>query len=212
MVQTVMPRTGTRTIEVKEPMEGGSLNADAYYIAQCVAGDRQAFATLYRRHVAKVRSTLYQLCGADVLDDLVQEVFLRAWKGLKSFRQTAQFSTWLYRITWNVACDRRRELARGRTRQVQTDPEHLQALADAAIAKGGQPSPLSQIHYQDVVRRGLSQLNFERRSVLVLHDLENLPQKDVAIVLGIPVGTVKSRLFHARQALRQYLEAEGIEP
>ena len=67
------------------------------------------------------------------------------------------------------------------------------------------------LHYQDVVNRGLNQLSFEHRTVLVLHDLEDLPQKQIAEVLAIPIGTVKSRLFHARGAMRKFLQREGVK-
>ena len=66
------------------------------------------------------------------------------------------------------------------------------------------------LHYQDLVQRGLNNLSFEHRSVLVLHDLEDLPQKQVAQILDIPVGTVKSRLFHARNLFKKFLEQQGI--
>ncbi|MFN3926334.1 MAG: sigma-70 family RNA polymerase sigma factor [Pseudanabaenaceae cyanobacterium] len=177
--------------------------SDRTLVASAQAGDRQSFQQLYRRHYQKVRSTLYQLCGGDGLDDLVQEVFMRVWKGLAQFRHTAQFSTWLYRITWNVACDRRRVLAQQRERSGAED--QLLQVADP------RPEQLMQIHYQELVAKGLAQLSLEHRSVIVLHDLEELPQKEISKILGIPVGTVKSRLFHARAQLRQFFKSQGVE-
>ena len=70
---------------------------------------------------------------------------------------------------------------------------------------------LMKMHYQDLVQRGLSNLSFDHRTILVLHDLEEVPQKAVAEILEIPLGTVKSRLFHARTALRQFLQAQGVK-
>ncbi|NJK35062.1 MAG: sigma-70 family RNA polymerase sigma factor [Oscillatoriales cyanobacterium SM2_2_1] len=184
---------------------------DLELVRACVAGDRQSFRLLYQRHQQKVRSTLYQLCGADGLDDLVQEVFLRAWKGLAKFRQSAQFSTWLYRITFNVAYDRRRSLAVGRSRHVSVADEHLANLSDARHNEPPETSPLSQMHYQDLIQRGLAQLSEDHRQVIIFHDLEELPQKEISEILGIPVGTIKSRLFHARAALRKFLTSQGVE-
>jgi RNA polymerase sigma-70 factor (ECF subfamily) len=66
------------------------------------------------------------------------------------------------------------------------------------------------LHYQDLVQRGLAHLSFEHRTVIVLHDLEEIPQKEIAEILNIPLGTVKSRLFHARAALRKFLQSEGV--
>jgi RNA polymerase sigma-70 factor (ECF subfamily) len=68
-----------------------------------------------------------------------------------------------------------------------------------------------EMHYQDLVRRGLQSLSFEHRTVLVLHDLEDLPQKEVAEILKLPTGTVKSRLFYARQAIRTFLHEQGVD-
>lgn len=184
--------------------------SDLQLVDLCLKGNTQSFARLYQRHQQQVRSTLYQLCGAEALDDLVQEVFLRAWKGLSKFRQTAQFSTWLYRITWNVAYDGRKSIAKTRSRTVTTDDEQIQNIPDRSDTSTSNPT-LAKLHYQDLVQRGLEQLSQEHRTVVVLHDLEELPQKEVAEILEIPVGTVKSRLFHARTALKQFLELQGVE-
>lgn len=175
--------------------------SDHFLVQQCLHGDTQSFRRLYRRHEKRVRSILYQLCDPSMLDDLVQDVFLRAWKGLPKFRQSAQFSTWLYRIAWNVASDHRQAAATGRTR--------LQVLTNHTPRQQEAPDVMN-LHYQDLVKRGLAQLSPDHRAVLVLHDLEELPQKEVAEVLGIPVGTVKSRLFHARAAMRQFFQKEGV--
>lgn len=181
--------------------------ADSDLVLQCQQGNSQSFRQLYRRYQQRVRSTLYQLCGAEALDDLVQEVFLRAWKGLPQLRQPSQFSTWLYRICWNVASDQRRSLQKERSfnSKLKAETEAL-PLQNSQIC---QTPDLMNLHYQDIVQRGLQQLSFEHRDVLVLHDLEDLPQKEVAQILGIAVGTVKSRLFHARMSLRQYIQQQG---
>ena len=180
---------------------------DTELVIQCQQGNQHSFRILYQRYQQRVRSTLYQLCGGEALDDLVQDVFLRAWKGLPQLRQASQFSTWLYRICWNVASDQRRRFAQQRSlnSKFRIDTE-ARPLQDTQISR----SPdLMDLHYQDLVQRGLQQLSFEHRAVLVLHDLEDLPQKEVAQILGIAVGTVKSRLFHARMSLRQYIQQQG---
>jgi RNA polymerase sigma factor (sigma-70 family) len=179
------------------------LMTDDLLVQRCLQKqDRQSFRLLYRRHQQRVRQIIYQLCDPTALDDLVQEVFLRAWKGLPKFRQNCQFSTWLYRIAWNVASDRRQTLAQERSR--------VQIIAENIVTQHEDPD-LLQLHYQDLVQKGLSSLSEEHRSVLVLHDLEELPQKEVAEILNIPVGTVKSRLFHARSGMRKFLEAAGVQ-
>lgn len=175
---------------------------DSELVQACLNGDQHSFRLLYRRYQHKVRSTLYQLCGSTILDDLVQEVFLRAWKGLPKLRQVNNFSSWLYRICWNVATDQRRKFAQQRTCDLQLNTHAPQCYED---------SNLMQLHYQDTIKRALAQLSLEQRYVLILHDLQDVPQKEVAQILGVPVGTVKSRLFHARAAIRQFLQQQGVE-
>ena len=179
---------------------------DQQLVIQSQQGDTTAFRHLYQSYQSKVRSTLYQLCGNQNLDDLVQEVFLRVWKGLPRLRQTNYFSTWLYRITWNVANDERRQFAK----QAMTQGGDLAELETRLSRHQDSPS-LMEMHYQDLVRRGLQSLSFEHRTVLVLHDLEDLPQKEVAEILKLPTGTVKSRLFYARQAIRTFLHEQGVD-
>ena len=184
---------------------------DRELIFLCQQGDRDCFRLLYQRYQQRVRSTLYQLCGSVLLDDLVQEVFLKAWKGLPKLKKAQYFSTWLYRISWNVATDRRRKLAKGQDRTSPIDDNRWEKELSSNKLTSSESTPdLMQLHYQDLVQRGLDSLSFEHRVVLVLHDLEDLPQRQVAEILNIPVGTVKSRLFHARNSLKQFLERQGI--
>ncbi|MBE9194520.1 sigma-70 family RNA polymerase sigma factor [Synechocystis sp. LEGE 06083] len=186
---------------------------EASIIQQSQQGDAEAFRQLYRRYQAKVRSTLYQLCGQDQLDDLVQEVFFKVWKGLPKLRNHNFFATWLYRITWNVAQDARKQLGRSRQRIHQPSS----ALADnegeisLQLSRPEDSPDLLQLHYQDLVQQGLATLSFEHRTVLVLHDLEDLPQKTIAEVLNLPGGTIKSRLFYARRAMREFLQQQGVQ-
>ena len=87
----------------------------------------------------------------------------------------------------------------------------MEALTGENIAsRFHQTSELMRLHYQDVVKRGLEHLSFPHRVVIVLHDLEDIPQQEVAQILEIPVGTVKSRIHHARKTLKQFLQQQGI--
>ncbi|PSB03101.1 RNA polymerase subunit sigma [Merismopedia glauca CCAP 1448/3] len=175
---------------------------DSCLIKRCLQGDKHSFSLLYKRYQQKVRSTLYRFGTNSNLDDLVQEVFIRVWKGLPRLRQTTHFSTWLYRITWNVATDEQRRWHQLYT-QKQALSQNLQVISLS--------SQIEDMHYQDLVQRSLQTLSFDHRCVLVLHDLEERPQKEIAEILGIPVGTVKSRLYHARSYMRDYLKQQGLE-
>lgn len=168
-------------------------------VRKCQQGDKQSFRLLYERYHQRVRNTLYRLCGSEHLDDLQQEVFLRVWRFIHQLRNPQYFSTWLYRICWNVACDQNARLQKKQCHQVENRKE---VELDNPF--------LLQLHYEGLVARGLQQLSLEHRAVIVLHDLEDLPQKEIAQILSIPVGTVKSRLFKARKKLREFLEKEGI--
>jgi RNA polymerase sigma-70 factor, ECF subfamily len=184
----------------------GSIS-DRELVLKCQRGDYVAFRYLYRRYQPKIRSTLYQLCGLESLDDFVQEVFLRVWRGLPKLRSPEYFSTWVYRITWNVATDGRRQLAKRPIGISKTTDEENPLESEYRP----QDTPdLMQLHYEDLVRRGLEILGLEHRAVLILHDLEDLPQKEIAQILEIPVGTVKSRLHHARKAMGQFLQKQGV--
>lgn len=165
-------------------------------VCKAQKGSSTSFILLYRSYQAKVRGTLYRLSDQHHLDDLVQEVFLRVWQGLPKLREPSYFSTWLYRITCHVAADHRRG--------------YRPCLSLDMPVVGEDTSHLNHLHYQDILRQGLAHLKLEQRMVLVLHDLEDLPIKEVAKILEVPEGTVKSRLFHARSALRRFLDTQGI--
>ncbi len=175
---------------------------DSDLIQKCQLGDENSFRVLYQRYQHKVRATLYKLCGSELLDDLTQDVFLKAWKALPKLREPSYFATWLYRICWNVACDRRRQLAKIRQQKKILE----QSIPESKSIQGH----LLKIHYQQLVQKALEHLTLDHRVVLVLHDLEDVPQKEIAQILSIPVGTVKSRLFNARKTMRQYLEQKGV--
>lgn len=188
---------------IKELADDSTNTSDQELVIKCKLGDSNSFRILYQRYQQRVRATLYQLCGEDMLDDLIQEVFLRAWKGIPKLRQVNYFSTWIYRISWNVANDQRKQFIKNK--QQKQIYENNSTLNNNLNQTG-----LLKLHYQDLVQRGLQNLSLDHRAVLVLHDLEDLPQKEVANILDIPLGTVKSRLFNARKSLRIFLEKQGV--
>jgi RNA polymerase sigma factor (sigma-70 family) len=177
--------------------------SDHDLICQCLGGDAESFRRIYQRYQRQVRSILFRLCGESQLDDLTQEVFLRAWKGLPRMQQHERFAAWLYRIAWNIATDYRRVAAQTRSRFELFSQQTQTQTA---------PPDLMHLHYQDLVQRGLAHLSFDHGSVLVLHDLEGLSQKEIAEILAIPAGTVKSRLSRGRLALKQFLHQQGVQP
>lgn len=173
-------------------------------------GDPESFRALVRHYTPKVRGTLRQMAGTRALDDQTQEVFVRIWRGLPKLRNANGFSTWVYRITWNVAMDGRKNLARERERQADCDEPSCGEDLKARSGAGAEQE--TRLLNKLLVEQGLVSLTPDLRDVLVLSDLEELAQDEVAAILEIPVGTVKSRLFTARARMRQFLKEKGVQP
>jgi RNA polymerase sigma-70 factor (ECF subfamily) len=161
------------------------------------------FSELYQKHQSLVRSVIFQISGLDanVIDDLVQEAFIRIWKGIGDFRGEAQITSWIYRISANVALDHTRMSARRRESSQESLSEAISAL----------PAPDQELGHKQLVEKGLKKLSEDHRAVLVLAYLHDLPLAEVADVLGTSEGTVKSRLHYAKAEFREFLAAQGVK-
>ncbi len=167
------------------------------------AGDLEAFDALVRAYQDRVYSLAYRITGNhEDAGDAAQEAFLRAYRALPTFRSEAAFGTWLYRIAANAALD----LVRRRP------PGAATALPAGPPADG---DPEAEAHRREVSRRvhlALGQLPAEYRVVVVLRDLHGLAYEEIASVLELPVGTVRSRLSRGREALRRLLADLVVAP
>ena len=163
-----------------------------------VDGDQHAFGELVRRHQSPVRGLLRQLTRADIelADDLAQETFIRAYKNIRSFRGEAKFSTWLYRIAYNVF----RDQARKRKELVGIDEAQWQSQADPQTADPGLRHDLMN---------ALNSLPLHERSAIVLCCQNGLSHDEAARVLEIPLGTVKTNVLRGREKLKKILAAWG---
>lgn len=181
------------------------MDPDAALIARAQQGDTAAFRLLFRRHQGTVSRIVYRMIGPSPdVEDVVQDVFLNVYRSLPSFRGDAKFSTWLYRLATNVT---RMHLRRGRSRPRFADQEVPEAPRDGAPIE----TPEVEVERAQRVRalyRLLDTLSDKKREVLVLHDLEGVPAKEIAEALDIPVLTVRTRLFYARKELYAALAAE----
>lgn len=177
-------------------------------IERALAGDAAAFREIFRAHRQDVARVVYRLLGPSPdVDDVVQEVFLHVYRSLPSFRGDSRFSTWLYRLAVNVA---RMHLRKGRSRPRFSDVE-VPDVASEEDARRDDPESLSEQRERvRVLYRLLEQLGEKKREVIVLHDFEGMPAKEIATLVGAPVLTVRTRLFYARKELYAAMAAEPI--
>jgi RNA polymerase sigma-70 factor (ECF subfamily) len=182
--------------------------SDEELVAAFQAGDASAFDLLVSRWDRKIQGAIYRVVGAsEDSRDLCQEVFLKAYRALGGFKQEARFSSWLYQIALNACRDRLRR-RRGRT-QVSLDD-----LADGErepLQRG--PSALDLVEAQDLARAvaaAMATLPDEQREVIALKEYQGLTFVEIAETLGVPVSTVKTRLYRGLGLLRQQLERQGL--
>lgn len=178
--------------------------SDAQLIARVVVqDDRHAFSELVRRHQSAVRATLRRLAAGNsaLADDLAQETFLLAYRNLKSFRQDAKFSTWLYRIAYNVFL--------GDTRK--TKELELPEDANLETTQWADTEPPTSIERAVSLRsdldRAMSVLSDAERAAIVQCYHNDLSHEEAASVLGWPVGTVKTNILRAKQKLKARMAA-----
>ena len=185
------------------------MDAVGVLIKKSQENDAAAFEQLVNMYQNRVYALSYQLAGnhADA-QDLAQEVFLRAYLGIKSFRNESDFGTWLHRIAVNLWLNMKRR--RGALQVVSLDepvPTPEGEVYREVAAAGGNPEEIVAGGELDgFVRAALDELSAEHKAVLVLRDLEGYSYEEMAAILNCSLGTVKSRLNRARQQLRQKVE------
>ena len=178
------------------------MNDDSRLIDQTLAGDTAAFGQLVERYQDRLFNTVLHLvsCQAEA-EDVVQDAFVQAYVKLDSFRGTSAFYTWLYRIAFNVAASKRRR-------------QRLEfSIEQAEQRSGAQPvdrsesadARLERQESAEQVRVALANLSQEHREIVVLREMEGCSYESIAEILGVAVGTVRSRLHRARMELREHL-------
>lgn len=162
------------------------------------AGDERAFEALYRATVGRVYAVCHRLVGDRArAEDLTQEVFVRAWQHLGSFRGESAFASWLHRIAVNVVLSAERAEARSRAHVAVDAPDRLDAYG-----VGGDPGAGPDLDLEEAI----AALPAAARTVFVLHDVEGYGHDEIARFMGIAAGTSKAHLFRARRLLREALE------
>jgi len=178
-----------------------TVDPDGELVTAAAAGSRDAFDELVRRHQSAMLTLARVLTGGrGDADDLAQEAFVRAWRNLPAFRGDSTFRTWLHRVAINVV--RTSQAKEGRLRRLfdaggrsdePFDPPDTGEPIETALAR------------RQAIDRALASLPYELRLPVTLRDLQGLEYKEIAALLKVPIGTVESRIFRARQRLRPLL-------
>lgn len=193
---------------------GGSGEEDVELISLFLRGDNDAFTRLVIKYQNKVHNLCYRIVGdKDEAKDMAQEVFVTAHKSLKNFRGESLFSTWIYRVTVNHCKNRIKYLGRRRYFQTLSIDQPQQVDDGELYYEPEDESPdaemeLASEEIQTLVQDAIASLDADHRLVVVLRDIQDLSYEEIADIVGIKVGTVKSRIHRARNDLKKKLEGK----
>lgn len=164
-------------------------------IQSCKKGDISAFETLVHQNAGRVSNIIYQMIGTSSdVDDLSQEVFIKVYQHIKYFREEAKFSTWLYRVTVNTVWD----YLRGQKHRKTIPLEEIEPIYGVEVK--------NNTELKDLLHAQIQALPIKYRSIIILKEIEGLSYNEIADILKCSLGTVESRLFRARQFLKESLE------
>src|SRR3712207_5719157 len=186
--------------------------ADSELIERAIAGREESFEELVRRYQRPIVSYVYRMVGDyDTALDLTQEVFIKVYGSLARYRSEFKFSTWIYRIAHNAAIDHLRRAGAARLEDFAAEGEDGKAYERPLASSAPTPEQESEreerrAEIETVVR----QLPPTYRELIVLRHAHDLSYDEIAEVTGLPLGTVKNRIFRAREAMRELLVARGI--
>ena len=175
----------------------GQVNLVERMVRRAQAGDPDAFEGVYRAHVGRIHALCLRMSSdAQLADTLTQDVFVRAWQKLSSFRGESQFSTWLHRLAVNVILQDRR--SRGRRQDREHSVEELERYATATT----QAMPGTKVDLE----RAIAGLPKGAKQVLVLRDVQGYKYREIAELTGVSLGTVKAQIHRARALVQEALE------
>ncbi|MCG0240062.1 MAG: sigma-70 family RNA polymerase sigma factor [Firmicutes bacterium] len=188
-----------------------SPSEEAKLVERARQGDVDAFEALIIQYERKVYNLAYRLTGnPEDASDLAQEAFVRVYQSLGDFRGDSSFATWLYRIVANACRDelRRRQRQRTVSLEVTVENEDGEMVRQYADEGEGPDQTLERVELQRLVRETLATLDEDHRQILILRDFQDLSYQDIADLLNLSLGTVKSRINRARHALKVKLARE----
>lgn len=187
---------------------------DVELVRQAMAGSQQAYTLIVTRYQRPVFSLVRRMVGdSAVAEDVAQEVFLKAFRALESFDQRKKFSSWLFKIAHNSAIDQLRRRQVDTIALETTDSEQPDLVA--VIADSSSESPAARMERRDLaeaIEAAIGSLRPDYREVVQLRFQEGLAYEEIAEVVGLPLGTVKTHIFRARKAMVRHLAAHGWRP
>ncbi len=173
---------------------------DLQLVAASKNGDQDAFAQLVQRYQRRIFNLVYRMLQQyEEANEITQETFLAAWQGLPAFRGDARFATWLYRIAYNCSLKQLEQRKRDKALQVALEAEQGNSA--------GIDTELDVHDRQALIQEHLSQLPAKYRIVLILRHLQDMTYEEIAEILTMPIGTIKTHLFRARNLLKERLQA-----
>jgi len=187
---------------LKQPPASYAEKSDEVLITLFQRGEKEVYRILVERYQERVRNLIYSIFhDSGMVDDLAQEIFIKAYEALPTFRLDSSFYTWIYRITVNKSRDemRRRKVRRFLSFQTLVDEANKELVAKLSV-------PPEERDAKEIVSLGLQALPEKFRSAIILKDIEGLSYEEIAEILQCELGTVKSRLSRARTMLRKILQ------
>ena len=186
--------------------------ADGELVARAIAGREEGFEELVRRYQRPIVAYVYRMVGDyDAALDLTQEVFIKVYGSLERYRPEFKFSTWIYRIAHNAAIDHLRRMGGMRTEDLETEGEGGRTYEKPLASSAPTPEQESERRERRAeVEEVVQALPPAYRELIVLRHAHDLSYDEIAEVTGLPLGTVKNRIFRAREAMRAHLVERGI--
>ena len=188
------------------------LEPDAQLVQRCLRGDNSAWEVLVRQHTRRIYNLCYRFTSnGPEAEDLTQEVFLRVYRTLGSYRSAhGGFATWMTAVTRNLLIDHYRRTRRDRMTDSLEDVMPKLEEKESAARRPDQTALVGELSEQ--VQRALGKISPDLREAVILRDLQGLEYREIQDVLGVPEGTVKSRINRGRIELARLLEQMGVRP
>jgi RNA polymerase sigma-70 factor, ECF subfamily len=200
-----------RVIHTEPAAEGAS---DRVLVVRCQAGDEAAFDALVLRHRERAFNIAYPLLlNHEDAAEVAQDAFVNVYRNIRSFRGDSEFTTWLYQIVTNLARNRRRWWKRrGRKETVSMDcpaeTDEGKRTRQVALSTDAPDAEAARAEFLNMLTEKMKELPEDHREVLMLRTVKDMSYDEIAVMLGCSVGTVKSRIARAREALRQAMAGE----